>query len=174
MALCNSHEGRPSRNGMIARGGPPVWNHTKWGKFKMALESKGKEGGKEGEEFGYDRNGKLLSARGGREGGGICRIETFARHRPTIWVEWKPPIEMGREGGREADWLVNHIIIIKSPLSFSQSDCLWLCSPLIPLPLLLLLPSETRRSPTAGGIILLPKWRDDDDLQRRRREEGSC
>ena len=45
----------------------------------MALESTGKEGGREGREKSLatiEMESCYL-----REGGGICRIETFARHR---------------------------------------------------------------------------------------------
>ena len=53
---------------MIARGGPPVWNHTKWGKFKMALESKGKEGRREKSLATIEMESCYLRGEGGREG----------------------------------------------------------------------------------------------------------
>ena len=84
LAICNSHEGRlpvvEEWQDCEGGRGPPVWNHTKWGKSKMALESKSKEGGKEGREKSLatiEMESCYL-----REGEGrICRIETFARHR---------------------------------------------------------------------------------------------
>ena len=52
-------------------------DENQMGEFKMALKGNGREREREegeGEEFGCDRNGKLLSA-----WKGICRIETVRR-----------------------------------------------------------------------------------------------
>lgn len=52
-------------------------DENQMGEFKMALAGRQREGEKEGEEFGYDGNGKLLS-----EWRGICQIETVTRPPP--------------------------------------------------------------------------------------------
>ena len=64
----------------------------------MALESKSKEG-REKSLATIEMESCYLRG----EGGGICRIETFAATDylgSRFWVEWKPPMVKGRDGGR--------------------------------------------------------------------------